>query len=173
MSVQRIGGTVVVMEKFDPETALELIQRYKIDVGQFVPTHFVRMLKLDPAIRAKYDISSMRSAVHAAAPCPIPIKEQMIEWWGPVIQEYYAGSEGNGFCYIGPNDWLTHKGSVGRAINCEVKICGEDGEALPRAPRARSISPAAPPGLSQRPRQGGREHQPPRLDHAWRCGLGR
>ncbi|OXE36260.1 MAG: acyl-CoA synthetase [Phenylobacterium zucineum] len=131
MSVQRLGGTVVVMERFDPETALELIQRYSIDVGQFVPTHFVRMLKLDPAVRAKYDISSMRSAVHAAAPCPIPIKEQMIEWWGPVIQEYYAGSEGNGFCYIGPQDWLTHKGSVGRAINCEVKICGEDGEALP------------------------------------------
>ena len=131
MSVHRLGGTVVVMEKFDPETALQLIQEHKIDVGQFVPTHFVRMLKLDPAIRAKYDISSMRSAVHAAAPCPIPIKEQMIEWWGPVIQEYYAGSEGNGFCYIGPQDWLTHKGSVGRAINCEVKICGEDGEALP------------------------------------------
>ena len=134
MGVLRIGGTVIVMEKFDPEAALELIQRFKVDVGQFVPTHFVRMLKLDPAIRAKYDVSSLRSAVHAAAPCPIPIKEAMIAWWGPVIQEYYAGSEGNGFCYISPQNWLTHKGSVGQAINCEVKICGEDGEALP--PRA-------------------------------------
>jgi len=131
MSVQRLGGTVVVMEKFDPETALGLIETYQIDVGQFVPTHFVRMLKLAPEIRAKYNVSSMRSAVHAAAPCPIPVKEQMMAWWGPVIHEYYAGSEGNGFCYISPQDWLTHKGSVGRGITAEVKIVGEDGEALP------------------------------------------
>lgn len=131
MSVQRIGATVVVMEKFDPEDALRLIEKHKIDVGQFVPTHFVRMLKLPPETRARYDISSMRSAVHAAAPCPIPVKEQMMDWWGPVIHEYYAGSEGNGFCYIGPQDWLTHKGSVGKGTTAEVKICGEDGEPLP------------------------------------------
>ncbi|MCR4532833.1 AMP-binding protein, partial [Acinetobacter venetianus] len=125
MSVHRLGGTVVVMEKFDPEDALGLIEKYKIDVGQFVPTHFVRMLNLPPEVRAKYDVSSMRSAVHAAAPCPIPVKEQMMAWWGPVIHEYYAGSEGNGFCYIGPHDWLAHKGSVGRGTTAEVKICGE------------------------------------------------
>jgi long-chain acyl-CoA synthetase len=131
MAVQQLGGTVIVMEKFDPEAMLGLIEKYKVDVGQFVPTHFVRMLKLPAEVRARYDVSSMRSAVHAAAPCPVPVKEQMLAWWGPVIHEYYAGSEGNGFCYVGPHDWLTHKGTVGRAIMGEVKICGEDGEALP------------------------------------------
>jgi long-chain acyl-CoA synthetase len=131
MAVQRLGATVIVMEKFDAETALALIETYKVDSGQFVPTHFVRMLKLPPEVRAKYDVSSMASAVHAAAPCPVPVKEQMIAWWGPVIHEYYAGTEGNGFCYIGSADWLTHKGSVGRAVIGEVRICDENGEALP------------------------------------------
>ncbi len=131
MSVHRLGGTVIAMEKFDPEDALRLIEKYKVDVGQFVPTHFVRMLKLPPETRARYDVSSLRSAVHAAAPCPIPVKEQMLEWWGPVIHEYYAGSEGNGFCYIGPQDWLTHKGSVGKAVIGELHIVGEDGEEVP------------------------------------------
>jgi long-chain acyl-CoA synthetase len=131
MSVHRIGGTVVVMEKFDPEQSLALIETYRCDCGQFVPTHFVRMLKLPPEVRARYDVSSMKHAVHAAAPCPIPIKEAMIAWWGPVISEYYAGTEGNGFCCINSADWLTHKGSVGRALIGEVRICGEDGERLP------------------------------------------
>lgn len=137
MGYQRIGGTVVVMEKFDPEHALQLIEKYKIDCGQFVPTHFVRMLKLPPEVRTRYDLSSMKSAVHAAAPCPIPVKEQMMEWWGPIIHEYYAGSEGNGFCHIGPHDWLTHKGSVGKGTTAEVKICGDDGEPLP--PRTEGV----------------------------------
>jgi len=131
MGVHRLGATVVQMEKFDPEDALRLIEKHGIDVGQFVPTHFVRMLKLPPEARARYDVSSMRSAVHAAAPCPIPVKEQMLAWWGPVIHEYYAGSEGNGFCYIGPHDWLTHKGSVGKATSTELHIVGEDGEEVP------------------------------------------
>ncbi|MFN9033757.1 MAG: AMP-binding protein, partial [Alphaproteobacteria bacterium] len=131
MGVHRMGGTVVVMEKFDPETALALIERYRIDVGQWVPTHFVRMLKLPAEVRAKYDVSSIRSAVHAAAPCPIPVKEQMIEWWGKVVHEYYAGSEGNGFCYVGPEDWLARKGTVGRSVLGEVKIVGDDGEEVP------------------------------------------
>ncbi|MGQ3015820.1 acyl-CoA synthetase [Phenylobacterium sp.] len=137
MGYQRIGGTVVVMEKFDPEHALQLIETYKIDCGQFVPTHFVRMLKLPPEVRTRYDLSSMKSAVHAAAPCPIPVKEQMMEWWGPIIHEYYAGSEGNGFCHIGPHDWLSHKGSVGKGTTAEVKICGDDGEPLP--PRSEGV----------------------------------
>ncbi|MDP1643425.1 MAG: acyl-CoA synthetase [Phenylobacterium sp.] len=137
MGYQRIGGTVVVMEKFDPEHALQLIETYEIDCGQFVPTHFVRMLKLPPEVRTRYDLSSMKSAVHAAAPCPIPVKEQMMEWWGPIIHEYYAGSEGNGFCHIGPHDWLTHKGSVGKGTTAEVKICGDDGEPLP--PRTEGV----------------------------------
>jgi len=137
MGYQRLGGTVVVMEKFDPEHALQLIEKYRIDCGQFVPTHFVRMLKLPPEVRPRYDISSMKSAVHAAAPCPIPVKEQMMEWWGPIIHEYYAGSEGNGFCHIGPHDWLAHKGSVGTGTTAEVKICGDDGEPLP--PRSEGV----------------------------------
>ena len=134
MAVHQLGGTVIVMEKFDPEAMLALIEKYKVDVGQFVPTHFVRMLKLPEEVRARYDVSSMRSAVHAAAPCPIPVKEQMLAWWGPVIHEYYAGSEGNGFCYVGPHDWLTHKGTVGKSIMGQAKIVGEDGEEL--APRS-------------------------------------
>ena len=113
MSIHKLGGTVIVMERFDPETMLALIEKYKVDCGQFVPTHFVRLLKLPEDVRAKYDVSSLRSAVHAAAPCPVPVKEQMIAWWGPIIHEYYAGTEGNGFCYIGSADWLAHKGSVG------------------------------------------------------------
>ena len=127
MAVHRLGGTVVVMEKFDAEDALRQIEKYRIDIGQFVPTHFVRMLKLPADVRAKYDVSSLNSAIHAAAPCPIPVKEQMMAWWGPVVHEYYAGSEGNGFCYIGPHDWLSHKGSVGKSVTAEVKICDDEG----------------------------------------------
>ena len=128
MTVQRIGGTVVVMERFDPETALALIEKHRCDAGQFVPTHFVRMLKLPEAVRARYDVSSMRSAVHAAAPCPPPVKAQMIDWWGPVLHEYYAGTEGNGFCYINSEDWLNHRGSVGQAVLGTLRICDEAGD---------------------------------------------
>ncbi|WP_419320383.1 acyl-CoA synthetase [Caulobacter sp. ErkDOM-E] len=131
MSVHKLGGTVIVMEKFDPEAALALIEKYKVTCGQFVPTHFVRMLKLPEETRAKYDVSSMQSAVHAAAPCPVPVKEQMIAWWGPVIFEYYAGTEGNGFCWINSQNWLTHKGSVGQAVLGELRICDEDGNPVP------------------------------------------
>ncbi len=131
MSVHKLGGTVIVMEKFDPEAALALIEKYQVTCGQFVPTHFVRMLKLPEETRAKYDVSSMQSAVHAAAPCPVPVKEQMIAWWGPVIFEYYAGTEGNGFCWINSQNWLTHRGSVGQAVLGELRICDEDGNPVP------------------------------------------
>ena len=131
MSVHKLGGTVIVMERFDPENCLALIEKHKVDCGQFVPTHFVRMLKLPEETRLKYDVSSIKSAVHAAAPCPVPIKEQMIAWWGPVIQEYYAGTEGNGFCYINSADWLAHKGSVGKAVMGVLKICDEEGDEVP------------------------------------------
>ena len=131
MSVHRIGGTVVIMEKFDAEHALQVIEKYKVDVGQWVPTHFTRMLKLPEETRARYDVSSITSAVHAAAPCPVPVKEAMIDWWGPVLHEYYAGSEGNGFTYVNSENWLTHKGSVGQPLNCELHICGEDGAEMP------------------------------------------
>lgn len=131
MCVQRYGGTSIIMEKFDAEACLALIEKHKIETAQFVPTHFVRMLKLPEAVRARYDVASLSSVVHAAAPCPAPVKQKMMEWWGPVIHEYYAGTEGNGFCYISPQDWLTHVGSVGRAVIGEVRICGEDGATLP------------------------------------------
>ncbi|GFZ96878.1 acyl-CoA synthetase [Blastomonas marina] len=131
MTVQRIGGTVVVMEKFDPERALALIEEHKVTDAQFVPTHFVRMLKLPSETRAKYDVSSLKCAIHAAAPCPIPVKEAMIEWWGPVLFEYYAGTEGNGFTFINSADWLERKGSVGKALIGTIRICDENGDEVP------------------------------------------
>jgi len=131
LQVQRAGGTVVVMDHFDPIEALRLIDEYHVTFGQFVPTMFVRMLKLPAEERARYDVSSLQIAVHAAAPCPIPVKEQMIEWWGPVLHEYYAGTEGNGFCWTNSEDWLAHKGSVGKALAGVLHIVGEDGEEVP------------------------------------------
>ncbi|MEP3225438.1 MAG: acyl-CoA synthetase [Parasphingorhabdus sp.] len=126
MTIHKMGGTVIIMEKFDPENALALIEKYKVDVSQWVPTHFSRMLKLPEATRLKYDVSSLKCAVHAAAPCPVPVKEKMIAWWGPIIREYYAGSEGNGFTFINSEDWLEHKGSVGKALLGIVHICDEN-----------------------------------------------
>ena len=132
MTVHRIGGTVVVMERFDPEAALAVIEKYRITDGQFVPTHFVRMLKLPDEVRAKYDVSGLKCAIHAAAPCPVPIKRAMIEWWGPVLFEYYAGTEGNGSTFITSPEWLTKPGSVGRALSGVVHICDEKGDEVPR-----------------------------------------
>ncbi|WP_062764410.1 acyl-CoA synthetase [Sphingopyxis terrae] len=128
MTIHRLGGTVVLMKKFDPEAALAAIQHYRCNAAQFVPTHFVRMLKLPAEVRAQYDVSSMKSAIHAAAPCPVPVKQAMIDWWGPVLLEYYAGSEGNGMTFATSQDWLAHKGTVGRAILGIVHIVGEDNE---------------------------------------------
>ncbi|QFI62514.1 acyl-CoA synthetase [Qipengyuania flava] len=130
-TAQRLGGTVVVMEKFDPEHALQTIEKYKVTDSQWVPTHFVRMLKLDPEVRTRYDLSSHQRALHAAAPCPVPIKREMIEWWGPIINEYYAGSEGIGMTLIKAEDWLTHPGSVGKAIHGTLHVCDAEGEELP------------------------------------------
>jgi len=127
----RNGGTVVVMERFDAEQALALIGRYQVTHGQFVPTMFVRMLKLPPATRSGFDVSSLRVAVHAAAPVSVEVKERMIDWFGPTLSEYYAGSEGTGFCMIDTPAWLTHKGSVGRPLRSEVHICSDDGTELP------------------------------------------
>jgi len=130
-SVQRLGGTVVVMEKYDPEQALAMIERYSVSHAQFVPTHFVRMLKLPADRRTAYDLSSLQVAVHAAAPCPVEVKQQMIEWWGQIIYEFYAGSEGNGFCAISSPEWLTHPGSVGRMMLGVAHILDEEGNELP------------------------------------------
>jgi acyl-CoA synthetase (AMP-forming)/AMP-acid ligase II len=128
----RNGGTVVVMERFDARFALELIERHRITHGQFVPTMFVRMLKLDEADRARYDLSSLKLAVHAAAPCPVDVKQKMIDWWGPILLEYYAGSEGNGMALIDSATWLQRRGSVGKPANGAVHICDAEGNELPR-----------------------------------------
>ncbi|WP_197409593.1 acyl-CoA synthetase [Erythrobacter sp. YT30] len=127
-AAQRLGGTLVVLEKFEPEAALAAIEKYKVTDSQWVPTHFVRFLKLDPAIRSKYDLSTHKRALHAAAPCPVPIKREMIEWWGPIVNEYYAGSEGIGMTMISAEDWLKHPGSVGKAIYGTLHVCGPDNE---------------------------------------------
>jgi long-chain acyl-CoA synthetase len=128
MTIHRLGGTVILMKKFDPEGALAAIQHYRCNCAQFVPTHFVRMLKLPDAVRAQYDVTSMKGAIHAAAPCPVPVKQAMIDWWGPVLLEYYAGSEGNGMTFATSQDWLAHKGTVGRPIMGVLHIVGEDNE---------------------------------------------
>jgi fatty-acyl-CoA synthase len=130
MAMHRAGAAVVVMEQFDPLHCLELIERHRVTDAQFVPTMFVRMLRLSAAERSRYDISSLTVAVHAAAPCPIPVKRQMLDWWGPVIVEYYAGTEDIGTSAITAPEWLAHPGSVGRPIN-ECHIVGADGEELP------------------------------------------
>jgi acyl-CoA synthetase (AMP-forming)/AMP-acid ligase II len=131
MACLRSGIQVVVMEHFDAERALRCIEQYRVTHSQWVPTMFVRMLKLPQAVRDKYDVSSLECAIHAAAPCPIPVKEQMIDWWGPVLYEYYAGTEGNGFVQLNSQEWLAHRGSVGRALNCSVHICDDEGRELP------------------------------------------
>ena len=130
-TVHRLGGTIVMMDKFDPEFALATIEKYKVTDSQWVPTHFVRFLRLPEEIRSKYDLSSHQRAIHAAAPCPVPVKKAMIEWWGPIIIEYYAGSEGIGMTMVHSADWLTHQGTVGRPIYGKLHICGPDGEELP------------------------------------------
>lgn len=129
--VNSLGGTVVVMDRFDPEESLRLIEEYRITHSQWVPTMFVRMLKLPEQVRSKYDVSSMRAAVHAAAPCPVQVKAEMIDWWGPVINEYYAATEAAGVALIGSQEALERPGSVGRAALGIVHICGPDGQDLP------------------------------------------
>jgi long-chain acyl-CoA synthetase len=131
MMVTRLGGTAFILEKFDAEAALEAIQRHRITHSQWVPTMFVRLLKLPLATRSQYDVRSVEYVIHAAAPCPIEIKQQMIDWFGPVIYEYYSGTEANGSTAITTPEWLTHRGSVGQAILGEIHILDEDGMELP------------------------------------------
>jgi long-chain acyl-CoA synthetase len=130
-AVQASGGTSVIMEKFDPEHALECIGKFRVTHSQWVPTMFSRMLKLPPETRNRHDLASHRVAIHAAAPCPMDVKEKMLAWWGPIIHEYYSGSESVGMCVIGPQEWLAHRGSVGRPARGIPHIVGENGEELP------------------------------------------
>lgn len=129
--VQRHGGTCIIMESFDEEQSLALIDRYRVTLSQWVPTMFVRLLKLPAAVREAYDYSSLKCVVHAAAPCPVEIKQQMIDWWGPIIEEYYGATEGTGLTYLNSQEWLAHRGSVGKQVLGEVKIVDDAGELLP------------------------------------------
>ncbi len=131
MSALAMGATVVVMEKFDPEQAMEAIQRYHVTHGQFVPVMFVRMLKLPESVRDSYDMSGLKRVIHAAAPCPVEIKMQMIDWWGPIVDEYYSSSEGAGITFISAEDWMTHPGSVGKPLFGQVHILDENGDNAP------------------------------------------
>ncbi|MBL8325008.1 MAG: AMP-binding protein [Rubrivivax sp.] len=128
----RNGGTVVIMEHFDPEQYLALVQQHRITHSQLVPTMFNRMLKLPAAVRGRHDLSSLRMAVHAAAPCPVPVKEQMIDWWGPIIHEYYGATEAMGFTACDTAEWLAHRGTVGKVLMGDLHVLGEDGGPAPR-----------------------------------------
>ena len=131
MTIHRLGGTVVIMERFDAEHAQDYIERYRVTHATFVPTHFVRMLKLPEEVRARYDHGSLRAVIHAAAPCPVPVKQAMIDWWGPILHEYYSGTEQCGITALSATEWLAKPGSVGKAVLGVVKITDEDGNDLP------------------------------------------
>ena len=129
--VIRNGGTSIIMERFDPSEFLALVERHRVNVTQVVPTMFVRMLKLPAEERLRHDLSSLQNAIHAAAPCPVEVKAQMIEWWGPIVFEYYAATEGGGGTSITAEDWLEHRGSVGKSMLGVLHIVDEEGNELP------------------------------------------
>lgn len=130
-AVHAYGGTVVVMERFRAEDALAAIEKYGVTVAQLVPTMFVRMLQLDEDVRRSFDVSSMRVALHAAAPCPKDVKQAMIDWLGPILVEYYGSTEGAGITVITSSEWASKQGSVGRSMLGPVHVCSEDGTELP------------------------------------------
>ncbi|MQY31850.1 AMP-binding protein [Nocardia aurantia] len=127
----RMGGTVIIMERFDAEEYLRLVDKYRVTHSQLVPTMFSRMLKLPDEVRLSYDVSSLEVVVHAAAPCPVPVKEQMIDWWGPIILEYYGATEAMGFVACTSEEWLAHKGTVGRVVFGELHVCDDDMNEVP------------------------------------------
>lgn len=129
MAVHRVGAASIVMPKFDAEAVLRVIEKHSVTHAQFVPTMFVRMLKLPDAVRESYDVSSLECVIHAAAPCPVDVKHRMMKWFGPIIHEYYGGTEGFGGTTIGPEEWLAHPGSVGKPWT-PVHVIGEDGAEL-------------------------------------------
>lgn len=131
LGVHRLGGTVYVMEKFDAESALRAIQDHRITHSQWVPTMFSRMMSLPAELRLSFDLSSHEYAVHGAAPCPVPLKHQMIQWWGPIIYEYYAGTEGPGQTSVTSEEWLARPGTVGRPTNAVLHILDDEGNELP------------------------------------------
>ena len=130
--VIRNGGTAIIMESYDPERYLQLVEKYKPTHSQLVPTMFSRMLKLPEAVRSRYDLSSLEIVIHAAAPCPAQVKEQMIEWWGPIIHEYYGATEGLGFAACDSNQWLAHRGTVGKVMLGDLHVLDEDMQPVPK-----------------------------------------
>lgn len=131
LAIHRLGGTVILMERFDAAAALAAIERHRVTVAQVVPTHLARMLALPDAERTRYDLSSLKSVFHAGAPCAVPLKQAAIAWLGPIIGEFYSGTEGVGLTVATCADWLARPGTVGRAVQGEIRICGGDGEELP------------------------------------------
>jgi long-chain acyl-CoA synthetase len=130
-ATMRLGSTSVIMERFDPEQFLQLVERYSVTHSQMVPTMFSRLLKLPVQTRQRYDLSSLEAIIHAAAPCPVPIKQAMIEWLGPIIIEYYGATEANGFTWCDSHEWLAHPGTVGRPVLGKLKILDDDGNECP------------------------------------------
>src|SRR5690348_2984067 len=127
----RAGGTVIIMEKFDPEFYLSLVEKWGITHTQLVPTMFSRMLKLPEDVRHRYDLSSLEIAIHAAAPCPALVKEDIIKWWGPIIHEYYGATEGLGFTACNSQEWLAHRGTVGRVLAGKLHVFDDAMKELP------------------------------------------
>ncbi|MEO7836467.1 MAG: AMP-binding protein, partial [Acidimicrobiales bacterium] len=126
----RLGGTTMVMDHFDPLAFLRLIEEHGVTHALLVPTMLVRLLKLPDEQRLRHDLSSLSCVVHGAAPCPVPVKERIIDWLGPIVHEYYSATEANGFTACNSAEWLAHKGTVGRPLLCEAHILGESGEEL-------------------------------------------
>ena len=131
MGILQLGGTIILMEQFEPEKSLFLIEKYQVSHSQWVPTMFIQLIKLPGETRSKYDTSSLQLAIHAAAPCPVKVKEQMIEWWGPILFEYWGGTETGVVTFISPQEWLEHKGSVGMGFTATLHIMDENGNELP------------------------------------------
>lgn len=130
--VIRAGGTAIIMEHFDPKQYLSLIEKYRVTHSQLVPTMFSRMLKLPDADRLAHDLSSLKIAIHAAAPCPAQVKEQMIAWWGPIIHEYYGATEGLGFAACDTPEWQAHRGTVGKVLFGELHVLDEQMQPVPK-----------------------------------------
>ena len=131
VGTQRLGGTAVVMERFEPLELLAAIERHRVTHVQLVPTHMIRLLEIPEDDRRGFDLGSLQRVIHAAAPCPVEVKRRFMEWVGPIVHEFYSGSEGAGFCYIGPEDWLAHQGSVGRSMTGAIHVLDDDGTDVP------------------------------------------
>lgn len=130
-SIQALGGTAIVLPKFDAEEFLRAVERWQVSALMAVPTMFSRLLALPPETRGRYDLSSLKTVIHAAAPCPVPVKRAIIDWLGPIVEEFYAGSEGNGHVTISSAEWLERPGSVGRAVVGQIRICADNGDEVP------------------------------------------